>query len=445
MVRGEKAGRERAGVSRLHARKPAVGFIFATLLLDVIGFGLLIPVAPKLVQSLMNDGAGGTEEQAAWYYGALIATYAAMQVVFAPILGALSDRFGRRRVLLVALLGSGLDYFAMAFAPVLWILFATRAINGISGASITVCTAYIADVTPPEKRAAAFGLVGAAFGLGFIIGPVLGGFLGSIDIHLPFYVAGGVTLINWLYGCFVLPESLAPELRRPFKLSRANPFGAFWGLGKYPLVAGMASSLFMLNLAMFGLHATWVLYTAHRYGWNEFQVGLSLTIVGLGAAVVQGGLARKIIPALGPGVLGEKRAMLIGMGIGVLAYIGYGAATEGWMIYAIVVVASIGGIAQPAGQALITRTVSPSEQGAASGALASLQSVANILGPLIGTTVFAWAISDRAVWPLNAPGLSFFVGAALALVGMLLAARAVRMVGRSEQGDAAAETRSSNG
>ncbi len=411
------------------ARKPAVGFIFATLLLDVIGFGLLIPVAPKLVQSLLNGGSGGTEDQAATYYGALIATYAAMQVLFAPILGALSDRFGRRRVLLVALFGSGLDYFAMAFAPSLWILFVTRAINGISGASITVCTAYIADVTPPDKRAAAYGLVGAAFGLGFIIGPVLGGFLGSIDIHLPFYVAGGVTLLNWLYGCFVLPESLAPNLRRPFSLARANPLGAFRGLGKYPLVAGMAGSLFMLNLAMFGLHATWVLYTAHRYGWNEFQVGLSLTIVGLGAAVVQGGLARRIIPALGPGVLGEKRALLIGMGIGVLAYIGYGAATEGWMIYAIVVAASLGGIAQPAGQALITRTVSPSEQGAVSGALASLQSVANILGPLIGTKVFAWAVSDRAFPPLNLPGLSFFVGAFLAGIGLLLAARAVRLVG----------------
>jgi DHA1 family tetracycline resistance protein-like MFS transporter len=410
-----------------------VGFIFATLLLDVIGFGLLIPVAPRLVQSLLNGGKGGTESEAAWYYGALIATYAAMQVLFAPILGALSDRFGRRRVLLIALLGSGLDYFVMALAPTLWILFVTRVINGISGASITVCSAYIADVTPPDKRAAAYGIIGAAFGLGFVIGPLLGGALGSIDIHLPFYVAGGITLINWIYGCFFLPESLPMELRRPFSLARANPLGAFVGLGKYPLVAGLASALFMLNLAMFGLHATWVLYTAHRYKWDDLQVGLSLALVGVGAAIVQGGLARLIIPALGPGVVGERRALLLGISIGVLAYVGYGSATHGWMIYAIVAVASLGGIAGPAGQALITRTVAPTEQGTVQGSLTSLQSVANILGPLIGTSVFAWAISERATPPLNVPGLSFYVGAVLATIGLLLAALAVRVVGVAPQ------------
>jgi DHA1 family tetracycline resistance protein-like MFS transporter len=324
-------------------------------------------------------------------------------------------------VLLVSLFGSALDYFAMAFAPALWILFLTRAINGVSGASITVCNAYIADVTPPEKRAAAFGMVGAAFGLGFVLGPVLGGLLGSVDIRLPFFVAGGLTLINWLYGVFVLPESLPPERRSAFSLRRANPFGALHGLGRYPLVAGMAAALFLLHLAMFSLHATWVLYTSHRYGWDEVAVGLSLTCVGIGAAVVQGGLARKIIPALG-----ERRSLLLGIGIGVMAYVAYGAATEGWMIYVIAIVASLGGIAQPAGQALITKTVRADEQGSIQGALVSLQSVANILGPLIGSSVFAYAISGSAQGVFGHPGLSFFVCAMLALGGLFVASWAVK-------------------
>ena len=244
----------------MSARKPAIGFIFITLMLDVMGFGLLIPVAPKLVQSLQ----GGSEGDAAHAVGFLSATYAAMMFIFAPTLGALSDRFGRRPVLLVALLGSGLDYFVMAVSPTLWILFVTRAINGISGASMTVASAYIADVTPPEKRAAGFGLIGAAFGLGFIIGQLVGGMLGAYNIRWPFYAAGFVTLLNWLYGYFVVPESLAPEHRRHFALSRANPVAVFHGLGRYPVVVGMAGVLFFVNLAQFGLHTVWVLYTAHR-------------------------------------------------------------------------------------------------------------------------------------------------------------------------------------
>ena len=374
------------------ARTPALSFIFLTLLLDVLGFGLLIPVAPRLIQELQ----GGTEQDAAPIVGMLAATYAAMQFLFAPMLGALSDRFGRRPVLLVALLGSGLDYVAMALAP-------------------TVASAYIADVTTPEKRAAGYGMMGAAFGLGFILGPLAGGLLGEIDIRLPFYAAAGLTLCNWLYGLLVLPESLPKERRGDWAWSRANPVGAFAGLFEHPRVIGLAAAGFFANLAQFGLHATWVLYTGHRYGWGPREVGFSLTAVGLGAAIVQGGLARRVIPALG-----ERTSVLLGLALGVIAYAGYGLATQGWMIYAAIAVATLGGIAQPAAQAIITKSVEPSRQGSVQGALTGLQSVAQIIGPLVGSWAFTLAISGRL--GAEVPGLSFLLGSVLAAVGWMVAA-----------------------
>jgi DHA1 family tetracycline resistance protein-like MFS transporter len=402
-------------------RKPALGFIFVTLMLDVLGFGLLIPVGPKLVESLLNGGQGGTEAQAAPIVALLMTTWYTMSFLFAPTLGSLSDRLGRRPVLLIALFGSGLDFFAQALAPNITWFFITRAINGLSGASMTVANAYIADITPPHKRAAAYGMVGAAFGLGFVIGPLLGGILGGIDLRLPFYVAGGLTMVNWLYGALVLPESLPVERRRKFELARANPLGALHGLGRYPLVAGLSVAMFMLNLAQFALHATWVLYTGHRYGWGPENVGYSLFAVGVGAAIVQGGLARKIIP-----MLGEKRSLMLGLALGVLSYVGYGLATHGWMIYAIVGFASFGGIAMPAAQSLITRTVRPDEQGEVQGALASLQSVAGILGPIIGGSVLGYSLSGSA--PVSLPGATFFVSAVLAALGWLVAGWAVGRV-----------------
>jgi DHA1 family tetracycline resistance protein-like MFS transporter len=403
----------------VRSSKPAIVFILFTLLLDVLGFGLLIPVAPRLVQSLLNGGQGGSEEQAARIVGYLVATYAAMQFCFAPALGALSDRFGRRAVLLIAIFGSGLDYFAMALSPTLAILFFTRAINGLSGASLTVVNAYIADTTTPEKRAAAFGMIGAAFGLGFVLGPLLGGWLGEINIRLPFYVAGSLSLLNWLYGLLVLPESLGKDLRTRFNPAKANPFGAFAGLGRYPLVAELAGAMFLFHTAMFGLHATWVLYTQHRYHWSSDDVGYSLALVGIGAAVVQAGLAGRII-----GAIGERRAVLLGVAIGVLSYIGYGAAPTGTILYLVIVFAAFGGIAQPAIQSLITRTVAPTEQGFIQGGLTAIQCVANIIGPLIGSQVFAYFISARA--PFQLPGASFFVGAFLVAIGWVLAAHATR-------------------
>lgn len=419
------------------ARSSSVTFIFFTVVLDVLGFGLLIPVAPRLVQELLHNGAGGTEAEAAGYFGVLTSIYAAMAFIFAPTLGALSDRFGRRPVLLVALLGSGLDYFAMAMSPTLWVLFLTRAINGISGASLTVCNASIADVTTPDKRAAAYGMLGAAFGLGFVLGPLMGGLLAAPsielaflgwtyhgDIRYPFFAAGGLTMLNWAYGLFVLPESLPKERRAKFSLGRANPIKVFAGVGRYPLVAGLAGAVFLMNIAQFGLHSTWVLYTTHRYGWSPLGVGLSLAFVGVGAAVVQAVLSRKVIPALGKGVLGEKRAVLLGGAIGVLAFVGYGLATQGWMIYAIITAASLGGIAQPAFQALITRSVRGDEQGSIQGALTGANSIAQILGPLIATNVFALFISDHP--PVKGlPGASFLLGAALMALGVGVSAWAM--------------------
>jgi DHA1 family tetracycline resistance protein-like MFS transporter len=407
--------------------KPALAFVFITLMLDVLGFGLLIPVAPMLVESLLHGGRGGTEAEAAPIVGLLQATFYAMSFLFAPALGALSDRVGRRPVILISLLGSGLDYLAMALVPTIGWLFVTRVINGITGASFSAVSAYVADVTPPEQRAAGFGMIGAAFGLGFVIGPLLGGSLGAIDIRLPFYVACGLSLANWLYGCFILPESLPPALRSPFRVARANPVGAYAALTRYPLVMGMAGALFLLNMAQFALHATWVLYTSHRYKWTPWDVGLSLFAVGIGAAVVQGGLARRIVPALG-----ERRSLMLGLAIGVASYIAYGTATEGWMIYVIIVVASVGAVAQPAAQALITREVGPTEQGAVQGALASLTSLAGIVGPMLGAWTLALFISDSPPWsgsPIDLQGMNFYVSAALALFGSMIAAWAIRRGG----------------
>jgi MFS transporter, DHA1 family, tetracycline resistance protein len=398
------------------ARAPALSFIFFTLVLDIVGIGLLIPVAPKLVSQL----AGGTASHQSAMYGYLVATYALMQFVFAPILGSLSDKYGRRPVILCSLAGSGIDYFAMALVPTLPWLFVTRAINGISGANITACSAYIADVTPPDKRAAGYGLMGGAFAIGFVVGPLLGGFLGKIDIHLPFYVAGGLSLLNWLYGYFVLPESLKPEHRRAYSWKRANPIGAVAALGKYPVAMGLAITLFLVNLAQFGLQSTWALYTAHRYHWDEFMVGASLAIAGLTGGFVQGVLAKKIIPRLG-----EARSVVFGLCVATLAFTGYGLSYQGWMIFVVLASCSIGAIWGPAANALVSTAAPPNEQGAVQGALTSLQSIAGVVAPLAATQIYGAFIDPENHLP-NVPGAWFFVGALLCAAGTVNAWRVVR-------------------
>ena len=394
------------------ARKPALVFIFFTLFLDIFGVGLVIPILPKLVESLQ----GGNVAAASHTVGALAALYALMQFVFAPVLGSLSDRFGRRPVILSSLFGSGLDYVLLAFAPSLPWFFIGRALNGISGANITAATAYIADISPPEKRAANFGIIGAAFGLGFIAGPAVGGLLGNHDLRLPFLVAAGMTLVNWLYGWFVLPESLAPENRRPFSWARANPLGSLAALGRVRIVAGLSVSFFLLKLSEYSLHATWVLYTGYRYGWTSGQVGLSLATVGLMAAIVQGGLARRIIPALG-----EVMALRSGLVVAGLVMAAYGFASQAWMIYALLVVGSFGGIAGPAMQGLISCNTPANEQGAVQGALTSLGSVAGFIAPLIGTGLFGYFIGASA--PAKLPGAPFWLGGLLTFTALAVASR----------------------
>jgi DHA1 family tetracycline resistance protein-like MFS transporter len=396
-------------------RKPALAFIFVTLVIDILGIGLIIPILPNLVQEFR----GGNVTAASETFGLLAALYSLMQFLWAPLLGSLSDRFGRRPVLLISLLGSGLDYFLLAFAPNLTWFFVGRIIAGITGANIATASAYIADVTPPEKRAASFGLIGAAFGLGFIAGPALGGLLGNVGLRVPFLVAGGLTLLNWLYGLLILPESLPLENRRAFSWGRSNPIGSLMALKRHPVVFGLAGTHFLTYLGHQVLPSTWVLYTGFRYGWGPKETGISLAVVGLMAGIVQGGLTKRIVHRLG-----EQNTLIFGLGIAALAYIAYGLAPQGWMIYAIIVGASVGGVAGPAVQSLISRGVGADEQGGVQGSLTSLSSIAGIIGPPIATTLFGYFITDKA--PVRLPGIAFFFSAILTIVAMLLAARSFR-------------------
>ncbi len=397
------------------ARQPAVGFIFVTLVLAIVGFGLLIPVLPKLiVQFQGGDIAAGSHA-----YGWIISIYALMQFFGSPILGSLSDRYGRRPIILIATAGSAVDYVIMACAPSLSWLFVARTIAGFTAGVMATGNAYIADVTPPEKRAGAFGLVGAAFGLGFIIGPALGGFLGNIDLRLPFWFAAGCSTLNWLYGFFMLPESLAQENRRAFSWKRANPVGALQALKRFPSVLGLAECYFILMLAQTMMFSTWALYTDHRYHWNPLGVGLSLMFVGVLSGFVQAVLVRQLVPKLG-----ETRSVVIGLGISAAAYVCYGLAPYGWVVYVIMVFGAFAGISGPALQSYITKHVPPNEQGAVQGVYAGLASLAGIPGPFIATWSFGWAVAPGNKFPL--PGIAFFEGALFIMIALVLAVRCFR-------------------
>lgn len=391
-------------------RKPALGFIFVTLFLDILGIGLVAPILPRLIEELEHSDPSA----AAVSFGILAASFGLMQFVFAPLLGSLSDRFGRRPVILGSLLGSGLDYLLLAYAPNLTWLFVGRIIAGITSANIAAANAYIADISPPEKRAQNYGVIGAAFGLGFIAGPALGGVLGNIGLRVPFLVTAGLTLLNCLYGALVLPESLAPENRRPFSWRRANPVGALLALRRHPGVFALAWTYFLITLAHQVFPVTWVLYTQHRYHWTVGQTGLSLALVGVMAVVVQAGLIRKIVPRLG-----ERRSLLLGLTVATLSMIAYGFASEGWMVYALIVVASLGGITNPSLQAIVSRSVKANEQGAVQGALSGLSSVASIPGPLVATGLFSYFVGKSA--PVYLPGAAFFFASLLTALALLMA------------------------
>ncbi len=396
-------------------RRAAIVFVFITVALDILAIGVVIPVLPHLIEAF----AGGDTASAAHWLGVFGTAFALVQFLCAPLLGALSDRFGRRPVILLSNLGLGLDFVLMAMAHTLPLLFLGRVLAGLTSASVATANAYIADVTPPDRRAAGFGLLGAAFGLGFVLGPALGGVLGDIDLRLPFWVAAGLSLANFLYGFFILPESLPPSARSALDLRRANPLGALLLLRRYRRVLGLAAVLFLSNLAHYVLPACYVLYTAHRYGWGAKTVGLALAAVGVCTAIVQALLVRRIVPALG-----ERRALLLGLSCGVAGFAIQGLApTAGWFLLAIPVMA-FWGLAGPSAQTLMTRQVDPHEQGRLQGALTSLTSLAGVFGPAMFTTVFALALVPWGGFEVS--GAPFVLAALLLSGAAALALRVTR-------------------
>ncbi|MCY7410335.1 MAG: TCR/Tet family MFS transporter [Chitinophagales bacterium] len=393
-------------------RQAALGFIFITLLIDVTGFGIIIPVMPKLITEL----TGGTLSDAARYGGWMMFAFAAMQFIFSPVMGNMGDHFGRRPVLLAALFGFAIDYIILAFAPTIGWLFVGRILAGITGASFSTATAYIADITPPEKRAQNFGLIGVAFGLGFIIGPAVGGILGAYGSRVPFFAAAGLTFCNFLYGYFILPESLKKENRRKFDFKRANPIGSLMQLRKYPVISGLIASLLLIYIAAFAVQGTWTFFTMEQFHWDTKMVGYSLAAVGVLVAGVQGGLIRFAIPKLG-----QKRAVYLGLAFYTLGFLLFAFATQGWMMFVILVPYCLGGIAGPALQGIISSQVPANEQGELQGGLTSLVSVTTIIGPPVMANLFAAFTSDSA--PIYFPGAAFLLGAILTFISLLLAMR----------------------
>lgn len=386
-------------------RKAAIGFIFITLLIDITGLGLIIPVMPKLIEQLLHTNEISKASQ---YGGWLTFAYAIMQFLFAPVLGNLSDKFGRRPVLLSSLLGFGIDYLFLSFAPTIGWLFVGRIIAGITGASFTTASAYIADISNAENRAQNFGMIGAAFGLGFILGPLLGGLLGELGPRVPFLVAAGLALLNFCYGYFVLPESLAIEHRRPFDWKRANPLGSLLQLRKYPAVAGLVSSLALVYLASHAVQSNWSFFGIEKFHWSPKMIGISLGMVGLLVGVVQGGLVRFINPKLG-----NERSIYIGLGLYALGLLLFAFASQSWMMFVFLVPYCLGGIAGPALQAIISGHVPPNEQGELQGALTSIMSATAIVGPPMMTNLFAHFTAPGA--PVYFPGAAFLLGAVFML------------------------------
>jgi DHA1 family tetracycline resistance protein-like MFS transporter len=387
----------------MSARKPgkhAFIFIFITVLIDMIGIGLIMPVMPALIEDVTGLEANNAVVLGAW----LTASYAGMQFIFAPIVGGLSDRFGRKRVLLAALAGFTLDYTMMGFAPHFWLLLIGRILAGVFGASYSTANAYIADITPAHERAGRFGMMGAAFGIGFILGPAIGGILAGL---------------NLVYGLFVLPETLAPENRRAFSIRRANPLGSLMQMRSYPAVLVMMGAVFLMLLGHAVYPAVWSYYTDFKFGWTAGDIGLSLMAVGLTTALVQGGLTRILVPKLG-----EWRAIAVSLSLAVCSYAAYGLATSGWMVYPIIVFGALAGIGQPALQGVISRIVPANAQGELQGAMTSMQSLSMIIGPLIMSRMFEGFTGADA--PFVFAGAPFLLASALTIVALFLALSAKR-------------------
>lgn len=400
-------------------------FIFVTVLLDMLALGIIIPVLPRLIETFR----GGDTASAATIYGIFGTVYAAMQFLFSPVLGSLSDRFGRRRVILLSCAGLGVDYALMALAPSLWWLLVGRIVSGITASTYGTASAYIADVVPPAQRAAKFGMLGVAFGIGFIIGPSVGGILGTVSLRGPFWCAAILSLANTAYGFFVLPESLPVERRSPFRWTSAHPLGAFRMLRAHPQLLLLTAAAFLANLAHDAAPSTFVLYSTWRYGWNERTVGLVLALVGVASMIVQGGLVGRIVSALG-----ERRALAVGYLCGAAGNALFGFAPTGAWFLAAIPVTAFFGVASPAMQSMLTRRVGPEEQGRLQGAQGSMMGIASMVAPVLFTQAFATAVGPYRAW--NLPGAPFLI-ASLLLVGAVVIA--LRVPARGAEPRAAVE------
>lgn len=402
------------------AKKAAISFIFITLLIDVTGLGIIIPVLPKLIEEL----TGGSISDASAIGGWLTATYAALQFLFSPILGGLSDRYGRRPVLLISLFGFALDYLFLSYAPTIGWLFVGRAIAGISGASFTTASAYIADISNDKNRAQNFGMIGAAFGLGFIIGPVIGGLLGSMGSRVPFMFAAGLSFLNWMYGYFVLPESLPADQRRKFDWKTTIPGRSLLKIRNYPAIGGLAISFFLISLASHAVQTNWSFFTIEKFGWSEKMIGISLGVVGILVALVQGLLIRYTSP-----LLGNKKSIFFGLLFYSLGLFLFAFANQGWMMFVFLIPYCLGGIAGPALQSIISSSVHNNEQGELQGSLTSLISLTSILGPPLMTGLFAYFTRPSA--PVHFSGVSFLLGGILMLLSAFCAYLALKTKGVS--------------
>ncbi|MXU65278.1 TCR/Tet family MFS transporter [Oceanomicrobium pacificus] len=391
-------------------------FIIATVTIDAIGIGLILPVLPELIAMLLTESISA----AALWGGWLIFTYALMQFIFGPVLGGLSDRFGRRPVLLASLFVMGLDYLLMAVAGSIWLLFVARTISGIAGATHATATAYLADITPPEKRAANFGLVGAAFGIGFIVGPAIGGLLGTLGPQAPFLAAALLAFANATFGWFVAPETLAPEKRRAFDWRRANPFGALLRVRHFPVLAGLVLVFFLFNLALFVYPAIWAYFTIERFAWSTGMVGLSLATYGLLAAFVQGFLIRIVLAKLG-----ERRTAIFGLVMEIVGLVIIAFVTNGIWIFILMPITALGNLAGPALQGMMSNRVGDDEQGELQGLLASVASVGTIFSPLMMTGLFRIFTYEGAAYYM--PGAPFLLAAFLTVICLMVLTRIKRL------------------
>ena len=423
--------------------KNALLFIFITVMLNMIGFGVIMPVMPQLIM----DVTGQDLSRAAQWGGYLSAVYAVMQFIMMPIIGGLSDRFGRRPVLLISLAAYSIDFLIMAIAPEIAVIVVARILAGAFAATFSTANAYIADISPPEKRAANFGLMGAAFGLGFIIGPAIGGLLGGqFGPRAPFYFVAALGAVNFLYGLLVLPETLREENRRRFDWKRANAFGNFKQFAKYPAMLPIAGVIFIAQIAHWTYPSVWAYYAEEKFAWTPEFIGASLMFVGLMSAIVQGGLTRIVIPRIG-----ERAAAAFAMSVTMVSYIAFSIAEAGWMVYAVIAFSALGGLAQPAIQGIMSRTMPANAQGELQGAVAALMSVSMVIGPLIMTQVFSafsapgepFIVGNVTLFPTGAPfyfpGAPFAFAAFLELLALMMLFFAFRRIMRPSDDPAPAQ------